>query len=135
MSDHFISFLSRLEIIILIIISEFTLGYAFENQYFKQFSNCQASKLDAVFLSSSNIFLLSRKNFTKGVKRLKDNGNRPLTWSRFSWKSPAITITTDNDYVLVSMIVKSKYATVLIFSLPHDCLIQCLFLSQTIECE
>ena len=105
MSDHFISFLPRLEIIILIIISEFTLGYAFDNQYLKQFSNCQASKLDAVFLSSSNIFLLSRKNFTKGVKRLKDNGNRPLTWSRFSWKSPAITITTDNDYVLVSMIV------------------------------
>ena len=72
MSDHYISFLSHLEIIILIIISEFALGYAFDNQYFEQFYNSKASELDAAFLSSSNIFLLSRKNFTKGVKRLKD---------------------------------------------------------------
>ena len=72
MSDHYISFLSCLKIIILIIISEFTLGYAFDNQYFEQFYYSNASELDAVFLSSSNIFLLSRKNFTKGVKRLKD---------------------------------------------------------------
>ena len=72
MSDHYISFLSRPEIIILIIIFEFALGYAFDNQYFEQFYYSNASELDAVFLSSSNIFLLSRKNFTKKVKRLKD---------------------------------------------------------------
>ena len=57
---------------ILIIISEIALGYAFDNQYFEQFYISRASELDAVFLSSSNIFLLSRKNFTKKVKRLKD---------------------------------------------------------------
>ena len=71
MSDHFISFLSRIGIIILIIISEIALGSAFDNQYFEQFYYSNASELDAVFLSSSNIFLLSR-NSAKKVKRLKD---------------------------------------------------------------
>ena len=72
MSDHFISFLSRIGIIILIIISEIALGSAFDNQYFEQFYYSNASELNVVFLGLSNIFLLSRKNFTKGVKRLKD---------------------------------------------------------------